>query len=752
MKKTFGFLLTFICACVSLFATADPVAAAKLVKRVAPTIAPQIVFEALDDVPETEKIVYELEAAADGKIIVRGNTTIALTSGFYQYLKEYCHSMVSWEARNISTLKKGAHLPKPKEKVRVESPIIVRYAYNYCTHGYTMTWWDFAQWKKEIDWLALHGFNLALVIQGQDAVWQNTFMKFGYTKEEMRKWLCAPTHMPWQFMGNMQSVMPPPQSVIDKRTALGKAIVNRMRELGIQPVLQGYYGIIPYKFQEKHPDAQIVPQGGWAGGNTRPAMLNPGDPLFPEIAQAFYEEQKKIFGDCRYFAADPFHEGGRTGDMKRGVVYKQVQDAMLAFEPNATLIKQCWQNSNAEMFNAGDKEHSLALDLYCDRHPFWQKCNGYDGTPWVWCLLQNFGGNTGMEGNIRGLCEGLGKALTDPNRGKLVGVGIVPEGSFNNPVVFELLSDIAVRGEVPADIDTWLKGYIEARYGKCTPKIFEGWKILLDTVYSYTAKEGPINSALPARPRFGDFIKARFWASNMAIPYDNAKLLEALKLFDSKSGIFGKKATFRYDYAEIYRQVVDNLSHAVYSKLNETWVAKDKAAFNDAAADFMRLFALCDARFTRFPKHKKDAELFSQSLKKWISDAQKYGSQKSDKEYLKQCAELLVTRWVPKPGTNLDDYAFRQWIGLTTPYYGARWKMFFDAVNEALDSETEFDQKAFNQKLNEFEASWTSTGKEKVVPVKKGLEELSALVEKYAGASLHEEDRPSDIPIGIQDH
>lgn len=66
-----------------------------------------------------------------------------------------------------------------------------------------------------------------------------------------------------------------------------------MRELGIAPVLQGYYGMVPYKFKEKHPGARIVEQGIWAGGNRRPDMLDPADPLFAPIARAFYEEQKK---------------------------------------------------------------------------------------------------------------------------------------------------------------------------------------------------------------------------------------------------------------------------------------------------------------------------------------------------------------------------------------------------------------------------------------------------------------------------
>jgi len=754
MKKIFLTAFLLAVALVAHAAQVSTEAASALAKRIVPAVSTNFVFEKIDDVPATQKIVFEIDNAAGGKIVIRGNTTIALTSGFYQYLKNYCHGQITWGARNVPALKKGATLPRVPAKIRHESALVTRYAYNYCTHGYTMSWWNWNDWEKEIDWLALHGFNLALVIQGQEAVWQNTFSKFGYTKEEMRQWLSAPTHLPWQFMGNMEAMMPPPQSIIDARAELGKKIVARMRELGINPVLQGYYGMIPYHFLEKHAGAKIVAQGIWAGGNKRPDMLNPADPLFAPIAKTFYEEQKKIFGTCRFFAADPFHEGGQSGDMDRGTVFRQVQDAMLAFEPRATLVKQCWQTSNAEMFNAGKKDHSLALDLYCDKAPFWKNCNGYDGTPWIWCLLQNFGGNTGMEGNLQGLCDGLRDAMTSPERGKLVGVGIVPEGSFNNPVIFELLSDIAVRGNVPENLDQWLDGYVLSRYGKKSKSLADAWKILRETAYSYTAKEGPVNSALPARPHFGDFIKARFWASNMAIPYDNAKLAEALKLFDSERKNFGEKETFRYDFADLQRQVIANLSHAIFAELNRAWNAKDKAAFADATKDFSRLFALSEARFSRVAKHAHDDTAFSQSFAKWLTDAQHFGKSKAEKEYLKNCASLLLTRWVLAPGTDLDDYAFREWTGLLSHYYAPRWEMFFDEAKHALATGTPFNQGEFDAKLNAFETNWTFDSAKKkqkrAAPVRDAVAEISALVKKYSNVKIDGNARPEDNPIGVQ--
>ncbi len=340
--------------------------------------------------------------------------------------------------------------------------------------------------------------------------------------------------------------------------------------------------------------------------------------------------------------------------------------------------------------------------------------------------------------------------MTADNRGKLVGVGIVPEGSFNNPVIFELLSDIAVTGSVPENLEKWLEGYLSARYGKSGAKaLVPAWKILAKTAYSYTAQEGPINSALPARPHFGKFIKARYWASNMAIPYDNAELLEALKIFDANKEKLQDRETFRYDYADLLRQVTDNLSHTIFAKLNAAMESKNKAAFADASKDFMRLFELLDTRFSQFPRYKNDARNFSQSFAKWCDDAQKSGR---EKEYALNCAKLLLTRWVERPGTDLDDYAFREWTGLTGSYYAPRWKMFFDEAKKALDAGTDFDQNAFNEKLNEFETSWKpdkNTLREPNPNIAAPVRELEKLQKKYAGTQL-ETERPQDGPLGVQ--
>src|SRR5436190_13354683 len=111
------------------------------------------------------------------------------------------------------------------------------------------------------------------------------------------------------YMSNMEDYGGPlSPSLVEQRMELGRRIVQRMRELGMEPVLQGYYGIVPADFGKRHPTAKVHPQGTW-GQLKRPDMLEPTDPLFSKVAAAFYSEQRRLFGAAHFFAADPFHEG-----------------------------------------------------------------------------------------------------------------------------------------------------------------------------------------------------------------------------------------------------------------------------------------------------------------------------------------------------------------------------------------------------------------------------------------------------------
>lgn len=110
-------------------------------------------------------------------------------------------------------------------------------------------------------------------------------------------------------MQNIQSYGGPlPLSWIESHIELGRQIINRQLELGMQPIQQGFSGYVPREMRKKFPKAKISKRGGWCGFQGA-AQLDPTDPLFLSFGRDFLEEEKKLFGAHGVYAADPFHEG-----------------------------------------------------------------------------------------------------------------------------------------------------------------------------------------------------------------------------------------------------------------------------------------------------------------------------------------------------------------------------------------------------------------------------------------------------------
>lgn len=101
-------------------------------------------------------------------------------------------------------------------------------------------------------------------------------------------------------------------------------------------------------------------------------------------------------------------------------------------------------------------------------------------------MLNNFGGRMGLHGHMDNIVSGVVDAAN--NSEMLTGIGITPEGSQNNPVLYDLLfetvwCDDATKTLTEIDTDQWLKDYVTRRYGAKSESAYEAMKILENTVY-----------------------------------------------------------------------------------------------------------------------------------------------------------------------------------------------------------------------------------------------------------------------------
>ena len=81
---------------------------------------------------------------------------MSLATGLNWYLKYVAGIHLSWN--NLSQ-KLPEILPLPQEKIRKETSMQNRYYLNYCTYSYSMVFWDWERWEKEIDWMAMLPMN-----------------------------------------------------------------------------------------------------------------------------------------------------------------------------------------------------------------------------------------------------------------------------------------------------------------------------------------------------------------------------------------------------------------------------------------------------------------------------------------------------------------------------------------------------------------------------------------------------------------
>lgn len=191
----------------------DPIAAAQGVisRVVGDFFLYRVQLEVIPADPATGNDVFELAASDDGsKLVIRGNSGVALSSGLGWWLKHYTNSSWSWgrsgSGNLIQVTPHTGALPLPEAPVRMVSPARWRYSSNVCTFGYSYAWWGLEQWMEELDRQALWGVNLPLAFIGQEYVWTQLYQQFNLTLDDLAPFFSGPAFLPWQRMGNMRGL------------------------------------------------------------------------------------------------------------------------------------------------------------------------------------------------------------------------------------------------------------------------------------------------------------------------------------------------------------------------------------------------------------------------------------------------------------------------------------------------------------------------------------------------------------------
>lgn len=646
-------------------------------------------------------------AGKNNPIIIRGNSWVNIAVGINWYLKHHAGIHISWNNMNV---KLPAVLPIVKQKERHETDLKLRYNFNYCTFSYTMAFWDWNRWQKEIDWMALHGINMPLAAVGTESVWRNMLLKLGYSEEEVGKFIAGPAFLAWWEMNNLEGWGGPlPLSWYKQQETLQKKILARMKEMGMKPVLLGYCGMVPHDAKQKL-GLNVTDAGRW-NSYQRPANLSPTDSRFAEIADLYYKELTRLYGKSDYYSMDPFHESGNDAAVDYGKAGEALMSAMKRANPHAIWVVQGWnENPRPQMIANLKVGDLLVLDLFSEsRQNFKDFCTGkntsgtgkkdfstskkegiYGKHQWLFCLLENFGGNVGLHGRMDQLLNNFylatGKKDTPKQENSslltlhssLKGWGFTMEGSENNPVMFELMSELPWRAEKITKED-WIREYCYARYGVHDATIEKAWILLAQSIYNCpkgNIQQGTHESIFCARPSLNSY-QVSTW-SLMSNYYDPEDTRQAAILLTSVAEKYRGNNNFEYDLVDICRQALADQGRKQYLKAMADYKSFSRQEFKKDSNRFLKMILLQDKLLGTRPEFR---------LGRWIEEARSLGKTAEEKDLYEWNARVQITTWgnrICADNGGLHDYGHKEWQGLLKDFYYLRWSTFMKSLASQL--------------------------------------------------------------------
>jgi len=679
--------------------TTDEEVSKRLAQRVVPSYANSIVFRQTSTANKED--VFSIYSQA-GKLTIEGNNANSMATGLNYYLKYYCQTTVTWFVNDKTVVPQK--MPVIKDKVTIHAKVKDRFFLNYCTFGYSMSWWGWSEWEHLIDWMALNGVNMALATTGQEAVWKAVWKDMGLTDQEIAAYFTGPSYLAWHRMANVDGWHAPlPESWLKNQEALQKKILVREKELNIQPILTAFTGHVPKSLARVYPTAKITNLKPWSEFKSAYStyFLDAQDSLFNVIQTKFLLKQKELYGDSHIFGMDPFNElvppSWDPEYLKTAArnMYESVQKV----EPEAVWFqmswlffhkKADWTPERVKAYLEGvPKGKLIMLDYFAEAVEIWKKTESFYGQPFIWCYLGNFGGNTMIAGNLKDVSARIDNTFKNGGS-NFQGVGCTLEALDVNPFMYEFVLEKAWETEI-ADAD-WIKKLANRHVGFEDKNIQDAWAILIDKI-GFPASTSR-STYLHARPSLTG--KNTWSAGREYVQYDNKDLVKVWELLLKTPE--SKRANYEFDIVNVGRQALENYFAVLAHSYLDAYKKGDLEKVKSAGSEILEVYTDVD---------KLVATNSYFLLGKWIEDARNLGTTVQEKDYYEVDARNVLTTWGQKRSP-LTDYANRSLAGLVNSYYKERWKIFMADIDISLTTQKPFDAEVTKQKLADFEWNWIS--------------------------------------------
>ena len=716
-----------------------------LIRRRVPQLLPFLELEVLDAFSSVNgsqehfKIMNSSSCAQNISIVA--SSTSALATGVHHYLRFVALRHISWNADNLPTI--AVPPPRCDAVVAITALAKWRYAWNVCTHGYTMAWWDWARWEVELDFMALSGVNLPLLFTGQEYVLARVFRKFAnLTEADLQPYFSGFAFLPWQRMGNEAGWGGPLTAAMRQaQWDLQLKIVRRARDLGMTPVLPCFGGNVPKAFAAHFPHANFTSYPPWNNFPNESMLLDPTDPLFVKFGRAYTAEQISLYsaeglwgdGIAPVFNCDVWMNDRHNWQPAASTTaYLAAAGAAMVdqLSPASTLdggklLKPTWLNQGGWMFrykwwqqHGGTRvrdylsrvpdDQVLILELSAEAHGVTAYeftipgGRNYWGKNWIYCMIHNFGQRPGMHGDLPLIATAphaaLKEALPQSEGGKngtCIGIGITPEGIEQNPVMYEFMLDRAWSEAAPEPtdyIEKWTQRYATRRYGGRENIIAsKAWTTLSRTVYGSAQKNlrAP-NSLICDTPTVHVVLSDA--ADGDAGGGATAAWIALAEAINAPNSSLKPNASLNegllYDIIDLGRECVNGAFAQLQALYSSELLSAAQAPPGDAPHQRGPRLAALDglAEASTNLLMRMDDLLATQTattLGRWLHEARMAAVEGSEELFEYQARNQIVM-WGPSPESGpRQDYAAKHWSGLIARYYAPRWATFHATMRAA---------------------------------------------------------------------
>lgn len=524
-----------------------------LVKRIAP--GKEKHFQFVLEPGKNKRNYFEISANKE-RIRIKGNSYISVASGLDWYLKNYCG--VSY-ANCDSILQLPDVLPMPQERTYKETYMQIGYT-GY--DAWQRLFWNWQDWEKEIDRMALSGINVCPVWTGTESVWKEFLSSYNLSDQEINQYL----------FGTEQA----PKSWIKRQENLQKKIIKRMQNLGMCPVYPAFTGTVPETITKGKTNIITLPANTTENISRKEIIISTEDPVFSKMAQKWYGSYEKIYGTT------PFYQGSTNGQE----FPSDIQKCLLKSVPEANWIIPVDQYIQANT-DLRDIDKEKAVLLYSESQTDWKTMNATKLMPWIW----TWNATTTPSNPVLSLHKALSQpeqASNNPETASLIqGIGTQTSCSQTSPLSYYLIKNRRWQPEV-ISLQEETEQFLKMRYGYSTPSAVQAWMRLTDLDQGYE----PNQSFLCQKPMMNliDQTADSITNSSQCSKQISEILTDLLAIQEHCTD----NKNYQRDLIRITAMLLEQKSRVLYLQIENDFAERNATQLTQHQKDFMRLIHLAD--------------------------------------------------------------------------------------------------------------------------------------------------------------